>query len=381
MKIYKDINVYEESLSRLEFIFKEFDKVYTCFSGGKDSTVLLDLSANIARKNNKRLGVLIVDLEAQYRDTIVQIENMLERHKDILDVYWVAIPLSLRNSISSVQPQWVCWDETKKDLWVRQKPANAIESFPFYIKNMEFEDFIVDFGKWYSAGQNTACLVGIRTDESLNRFRTIASEVKEKYNNINYSTKVDDNLFNFYPIYDWRTSDIWIYHRNNQDCPYNPIYEKMYKAGVKFKNMRLCQPYGDDQKQGIDLWHILEPETWNLILQRVHCVNFGAIYKKGLITGVGKLQNPPQGFTWKSYSIFILKNLPDNISKHYATKIRKFIKWWQNSGYTQIPDFADYTLESNRSVPSWRRICKVLLKNDYWCKGIGFSQPKSKKCD
>jgi predicted phosphoadenosine phosphosulfate sulfurtransferase len=32
--------------------------------------------------------------------------------------------------------------------------------------------------------------------------------------------------------------------------------------------------------------------------------------------------------------------------------------------------------EAKRRAPSWRRICKVLLKNDYWCKGLSFSQTK-----
>jgi hypothetical protein len=26
---------------------------------------------------------------------------------------------------------------------------------------------------------------------------------------------------------------------------------------------------------------------------------------------------------------------------------------------------------------AWRRLCKVLLRNDYWCKGLGQTQPKS----
>jgi predicted phosphoadenosine phosphosulfate sulfurtransferase len=34
-------------------------------------------------------------------------------------------------------------------------------------------------------------------------------------------------------------------------------------------------------------------------------------------------------------------------------------------------------LEAKRLAPSWRRVCKALLRNDYWCKGLGFSQHKS----
>jgi len=42
-----------------------------------------------------------------------------------------------------------------------------------------------------------------------------------------------------------------------------------------------------------------------------------------------------------------------------------------------IPDEVDQNLESKRLAPSWRRVCKTLLRNDYWCKGLGFSQHKS----
>ena len=57
-------------------------------------------------------------------------------------------------------------------------------------------------------------------------------------------------------------------------------------------------------------------------------------------------------------------------------KIKKFLLWWENEGIKVIPDYADPKEESKRKVPSWRRICKVLLKNDYWCKGLSFSQTK-----
>lgn len=42
-----------------------------------------------------------------------------------------------------------------------------------------------------------------------------------------------------------------------------------------------------------------------------------------------------------------------------------------------IPDEAAYEMEAARKAPSWRRVCKSLLRNDYWGKGMGFSQHKS----
>lgn len=31
----------------------------------------------------------------------------------------------------------------------------------------------------------------------------------------------------------------------------------------------------------------------------------------------------------------------------------------------------------SKDVPSWRRICKVLLNNDYWCRQLSFSPTKA----
>jgi predicted phosphoadenosine phosphosulfate sulfurtransferase len=49
-----------------------------------------------------------------------------------------------------------------------------------------------------------------------------------------------------------------------------------------------------------------------------------------------------------------------------------------NRGYPEgIPDEADLKLENNQKAPSWRRVCKTLLRNDYWCKYMGFSPTKT----
>ena len=50
-------------------------------------------------------------------------------------------------------------------------------------------------------------------------------------------------------------------------------------------------------------------------------------------------------------------------------------------GYTVIPDEAPKVLEDQQWAPSYRRLCKVLLRNDWWCKGLGLTQPKSEAYD
>jgi predicted phosphoadenosine phosphosulfate sulfurtransferase len=58
-------------------------------------------------------------------------------------------------------------------------------------------------------------------------------------------------------------------------------------------------------------------------------------------------------------------------------RFKKFIAGWSRRGYATIPDEVAPELEAKCWAPSWRRMCKVLLRNDYWCKGLGMTQPRS----
>jgi len=380
-KTYLETDVYIETQKRVEYTFDNFEEIYVSFSGGKDSTVMLHLVMDEAIKRNKKVGVLFVDLEGQYSLTIEHIKNCFELYKNNIDKYWVCLPIHLRNAVSVYEPFWICWDKDKKETWIRELPKESISNvskFEFFSKGMEFEEFVPLFGEWYANGKKCACFVGIRADESLNRFRTIASKYKERYNDKQFTTKVTDNVYNIYPIYDWKTQDIWLYHYKTKKI-YNKLYDLMHKAGLTIHQMRICQPYGDDQRRGLWLFHLIEPETWSKVVARVNGANSGALYvqETGNINGYRKIIKP-ENHTWKSFSNLLINSMPPKTKAHYQNKITIFVKWWMDRGYPDgIPDEADLRLEAEKKVPSWRRVCKSLLRNDYWCKGLSFTQSKS----
>lgn len=381
IKEYQQYNVLVAAKQRIKQVFDEFEKIYISFSGGKDSTVMLHLVMQEAIKRNKKVGVLIIDLEAQYYDTIKHINNIVDMYKNNIDLHWVAVPLLLRNAVSNFEPRWICWEESKQDIWVREKPrlAKTGEEYPFYLPNMEFEEFMVLWGEWYSEGKLTAAFIGIRADEILHRYCAIArNKTGLTYNGYKWTTLVTNKLYNVYPIYDWTTEDIWVFHGKFQDLPHNRIYDKMNMAGVKLSQQRLCQPYGDDQRRGLWLYHILEPETWYKVVARVNGANSGALYvqETGNMTGYNKVTKP-ENHTWQSFTNLLLKTLPKKTSEHYKKRFKKFISGWQDRGYTTIPDEAPLELENKCWSPSWRRMAKCILRNDYWCKSLGQSQPKS----
>lgn len=376
------INVLEAAQQRIGWVFDTFKNIYVSFSGGKDSSVMLHLVMDEAIKRGRKVGVLFLDLEAQYKITIEHVERMYELYKDHIEPYWVSLPIALRNAVSMYEPKWTCWGDGVE--WVRQPSKWSITDrnfFPFYKYNMEFEEFVPEFGKWYGKGELTACFVGIRSDESLNRYRTIVSN-KSKFEDRGYTTWCGQGLYNIYPIYDWKTQDIWTYNAKFNK-PYNHLYDLMYQAGLTIHQMRICQPYGDDQRKGLWLFHIIEPETWGKIVARVNGANSGALYVRETGNVLGNIKiSKPEGHTWESFAKMLLASLPDKSRDHFENKIAVFLKWWYDRGYPNgIPDEADPKDEAAKKVPSWRRICKTLLKNDYWCKGLSFTMTKSEAYD
>lgn len=412
MKKYINKNVYESTIERINYIFDNFKNIYVSFSSGKDSGALLNLCIDIARQRDRRLGVLFIDLEAYCHFNIEFVERMFNVNKDILDIYWVCLPMESPNSLSYLEPTWVWWDKTKEDIWVREMPKNEWiinednQQFDFYKKNMPFEEFIKYFGNWYGKGQQTACLVGIRTDESLNRFRAIVNNKKERFNDKLYSTRVNENTYNFYPLYDWQVEDIWIYNAKfNKD--YNKIYDLFYKAGVSIHKMRVDEPFGNEAKAGLNMFRVIDPKVWARVVNRVSGANFGNIYSGNKI--MNARYTLPKNHTWKSFCKFLLKTLPQKTANNYKTKFVKFIKYWHRVGCGLTDDnikmleqkYGKYIINtgqlSNRGskdkilikfktivdeipeldtkddVLTWKRLAMTIIKNDFICKSLSFS--------
>lgn len=376
------IDVLTAARARINQTFDDFDRIYVAFSGGKDSTVMLHLVMEAAIARGRRVGVMFIDFEAQYTKTIEHVTKMFEMYRDYIDPHWICMPMLLRNAVTQYEPRWTCWDPGKRDMWIREKPVfyKTEADYPFAEAEMEFEEFIVLFGEWYGGGHKTAGFIGIRADESLHRYCAIATwEKRDKmWKGRRWTTKIVEDIYNIYPIYDWATEDIWRYHALYPDLPHNTIYDHMQAAGLKLSQQRLCQPFGDDQKRGLWLYHILEPETWSRLVARVNGANSGALYinEDGNVTGHRYVELPP-GHTWRSFCNMLLQTLPEKTREHYTKRFRKFIVGWHRRGYSEIPDESPPELEAKCWAPSWRRMCKVLLRNDYWCKGLGQSQPKS----
>lgn len=414
-KYNKDKNVYDAANERIDFIFKNFKRVYVSFSGGKDSGVMLNLVLDYMKKNKikNKVGLMILDNEANYDLSLDFMHLIIKANLDLLDVYWCCLPITLPCTVSSFAVDWQCWGEADKDRWIRPMPKEDYivnlqnHKFDFFRENMSYQEFWDKFGDWYGQGEECACLIGIRTSESLNRFRAIMNEAKETKNGMMWTKKNTDYVFNCYPIYDWKTEDIWVGNAKF-GWDYNKLYDIFYKAGVPIKKMRVASPFMSESKSSLGLYRVIDPHIWARLCARVHGANFIAHYGKQLSYRSIKL---PDGHTWKSFTKFLLDTLPKEVSQNFRERFIQSIKYWARVGrglsprvvnelnkhkieyklngktahgsklldrvrIVKYPDHLDMLSCHNSEVASWKRLAITILKNDHTCKYLGLAPTK-----
>lgn len=405
-KHYLKINVLQAARQRLKYIYDEFEseEIWLSLSGGKDSTVCYHLMKEVAiAKNIKTINILIIDLEGHYKAHSDFLEQVVADTDIQVNGYWVCLPFNLSNASSFHMPKWLSWDVDKKDLWIRQIPKNRLvvsecdNPFDGYFRaGMEFEEFILAFPKFLIEQKRlkrVAQVIGIRTQESYNRYLKMkVKQFREFYHGRQWILKQKSTGYETYsvhPIYDWQVEDVWKYQ---YDKPYNPVYDLMYLAGYSLNSMRICQPYGEEQRDNIDLFAKIEPETWARMCIRVYGANFAKIYKgKNVLKGRVK---KPDNVTWEEWARLILRTMPPYLREHYLRRINVFLRWWRKEMYSDIPHVYAKEYEANerfdseglyivdiydekegdvkKLYPSWRRIAKVLIKGDYFCKNLTF---------
>lgn len=412
---YTEQNVYEALQDRLHFLFEEFDNIFVSFSGGKDSGLLLNLTLDFQKKYypEKKIGVFHQDFEAQYSVTTEYIERTFERIKNDAELYWVCLPMATRTALSSYQMFWYPWDDTKEDVWVRPMPRHPyvinLQNNPIttYRYKMHQIDLAKQFGRWYRishGGKKTVCLLGMRADESLQRYSGILNK-RHGYKERNWISRQFKDVWAASPLYDWSKNDVW--HANyifNYD--YNRLYDLYFMAGLKLDQMRVASPFNDYAKDSLNLYRVLDPEIWSRLVGRVKGANFCAIYWKTKALGYRSL-TLPEGHTWESYTKFLLDTLPERLRNNYIKKFKTSIEFWHNTGggleedviqdlidhgynikrngisnhtvmrnsrvifVDKIPDHTD-DIKSSKDIPSWKRMCYCILRNDHTCRFMGF---------
>jgi predicted phosphoadenosine phosphosulfate sulfurtransferase len=280
--------------------------------------------------------------------------------------------------------------------------------FEFFRPDMMYDEFWDKFGDWYGQGKKTACMIGIRTAESLNRWRAIMNERKGMVDGRIWTKKNTEFVYNVYPIYDWRTEDIWTACAKNE-WEYNELYDVFYMAGVPVHKMRVASPFMSESKSSLGLYRVIDAPVWARLCARVGGANFIATYGKQLNYSSFKL---PPNHTWKSFTKFLLDTLPKEVAQNFRQRFIQSLRVWGRVGrglpdniidelsktdvkfklngttvhgnktlrrvrITKFPDHVDMLSCHNSMVASWKRFAITILKNDHVCKYMGLAPTKS----
>lgn len=349
-----DINVYDAAIERIRYLYKRFDNIVVSFSGGKDSTAVLNLTIEVARELGRLpVKAIFVDEEAIYPTTVEYVERV-RQHPDV-DLDWYCLPVKHRNACSNEQPFWYCWNPQERELWVRDLPEHGITEHPDFTFGDSFQEWMP---KIFPNTMGTVCvLTGIRTQESLRRYRVIASKKNDAFVNAKAEYK---NTYRAHPIYDWSSEDVWkLVEVKGLD--YNRTYDIFNKTELwgKLLTQRVCPPFGEEPLRGLWVYAECWPDLWHKMLHRVKGVATAWRYAN---TELYSNWKKPDNLTWKQYAEMVIESYAE---PEYRDMIRENI----NSLIRLHASKTDDPILDDAAHPisgcSWKFLAKIAIKGDF----------------
>lgn len=263
-KVYVAEDVVTMARQRIRNIFSNGVEVALSVSGGKDSICLNHLVFSMCASgeiDKSLLTVNFIDEEAIYPCIEKIVMDMRRQWRSIgVRFNWYAMEYRHFNCFNMLtqDESFICWDRTRRDVWVREKPPFAITSHPLFKPRKDtYQAFLTRI----NAGKLD--MIGIRIAESIQRRMNVAN-----------TKKVEQRC---YPIYDWEDSDVWKYIADN-GLDYPDAYEHMYRTGAGLNEMRISQFFSVDTAKSLVKMCEYYPDLFNRICKREPNAYMAMIY-------------------------------------------------------------------------------------------------------
>ena len=317
-RIMSDMDVVTAAKIRIRNVFRNGLPVYMSFSGGKDSLCLANLTYSLIRAGEidaRQLTVIFVDEEAIFPC----IEETVKRWRELFLLAsakfdWLCIEVRHFNCFNALtsDESYICWDETRKDVWVRQPPPYAIRTHPL-LKAREdtYQTFLPRATK---AG---LMLIGVRAAESVQRLQYMAT--------MNMGAKDATTKQKIFPIYDWKNSDVWLYlRRENVEIP--DIYLNMWQAGIGKSQLRVSQFFSVDTAACLVRMNEYYPDLMERVIRREPNAYLAALYWDSEMFGRStSTRRKLEGEEQKDYRALLKEMLLLNPYKYFDTEHKRYV--------------------------------------------------------
>jgi len=279
---FLEIDVLEAALERVRHAFDLFDTLAVCFSGGKDSLVVLHLVKQVAEERGE------LPVRALFRDEELLPKVLVDfvdeyRRKDWLELDWFALREVGSQYILGEMRDYTQWPVNGEREHFRPMPEWAIQQDDddpraFYSNDTDAFTVTRYPGK-------VAYMNGIRAVESITRYRSCVNKLNENWINATSHKRIKFCK----PIYDWQENDVlkFFHERNIRYCP---IYDWQHLAG---EPLRVSTPLHQRSAKRIDRVAVRDPEFYNRLLQvfpetAVQCRYFNSMDDAAIIERYGK---------------------------------------------------------------------------------------------
>lgn len=344
-----DMNVFDAALARIRWLWKEFDgNLSVSISGGKDSTVIMELAAIVARENGSKLKVQFLDQEAEWQATRDYLRELKDTRDDI-DFDWYQVPFRLFNAANHGDEWGYMWPEVPPENgYMRPPEHDSIRVNDFGV------DRFTDVLHAMNQRQGGVHLSGMRAEEAPTRrlgmttnpaFRWATWGAGDPDGDPSDSTK----FWFMHPIYDWSFRDVWKAIEEN-GWKYNRLYDEMYRYGVNHREMRVSSLIHSGAVRHIEQIQEIEPATWEALVNRYGGVNAAAHVGED---GLAEFRNkrPWMFDSWLEYAEYLIDNL---IEEQHRDQFRKLIRTYKE----QCP-----WMHIDRVA---QKILPLIMKNDYF---------------
>ena len=311
MRIYLKQNVHDAAIERIRWLMSEFNNVIVTCSGGKDSTVIVNLVLSVAEQMNRLpLKVMFIDKEFEWQSLIEYQRRLLNDSR--IEPLWFQAKIQVYNSHNHGHSV-VCWDNENRGLMrdyecnsIRQNIDNAVDEKDFFKKAIR-----------YFFGKEPACYIsGVRCEESPSR--NLGLTTYETYKGVTWGKVRSKSQYDFYPIYDWTFFDVWKYI-SEFNLDYTPIYDLMYQKGLPFNQMRLSSLLHSLSVVHIFYLHEVEFDTWNRMTQLIHGIHSTKQLREETVS---PKELPFMFESWSEYRDHLLEHLIQNDEDRAAYRKR-----------------------------------------------------------